>query len=294
MTARRWSNAAAWRRLADRAVNVTPLLLLNGFAAYGQAAWALDRITDTVAVAVAFAATVESVALVLASAAHRAAMAGDAAAGRRLASYAVAGVVGWLNWTHWSATNPTAGAVYAAFSALSPWLWGMWSRDLRRAELRATGLIDPRAARFSPLRWLLYPRVTFRVWRWAVWEGIGEPGAALARYAGDPAPVEAPVELAAPAPAPAAVAAPVAAPAPQRRSTPPPVGKGRRSDADLEAAALVYAARVRASDPRHEFSAPEIARALEVGASRSRSLRDLVNRGRAGVDDDETAGERAL
>jgi hypothetical protein len=313
-----------WRLVAERAVNVTPLLLLNGFAAYGQAAWALDRITTSLPAAVAFAATVESVALVLASAAHRAAMAGDAAAGRRAASYAIAGVVGWLNWSHWSTSNPTAGAVYAAFSALSPWLWGMWSRDRRRAELRAAGLIDPRAVRFATVRWLLHTRRTWRVWRWAAWEGIGDPGEALAAYAawvaGTPTPapaakVSAEV-LPGPAPtrsksdgqdldrehvSPSPVTTPrPARPAPAARRPAPPA---RASAVDREAAAWAHADTLRRTDPDRRITAAELKAALRrpdgpgVSNADAGRLAKLVNGGRGLATDgasseDDDAGER--
>ncbi len=171
-----------WQRARHNAVLVVPLLLVNGFAMFGQAQWALDRITTLPVVAWLFAVALESIALFLAAEAHSALMAGDAAVARRVGSYLVAGVVGYLNWTHWAGENVAAGAVFAAFSVLSPWLWAVRSRSMRRAELRAAGLVDARLVRFSASKWALYPVRTFRVWRWAAWEGVQDPAAAIVAY----------------------------------------------------------------------------------------------------------------
>lgn len=183
-----WWARVDWQRARHNGVLVVPLLLVNGFAMYGQAEWAREQLEVPVVVAWLFAVALESIALFLAAEAHSALMAGDAAVARRVGSYLVAGVVGWLNWTHWASDNVAAGAVFAAFSVLSPWLWAVRSRSMRRAELRSAGLVDARLVRFAASRWALYPVRTFRVWRHAAWAGITDPAVALAEHRSLPAP----------------------------------------------------------------------------------------------------------
>jgi hypothetical protein len=116
-------------------------------------------------------------------------MAGDAALRLRLASYGVAGLVGFLNYSVHAGPGwaPTPAALaFGAMSTLSPWLWSIRSRSMHRAELRAAGLIDARAVRFSMIRWVLYPRWTWRVWRAAVWAGETNPEVAAARFTPPP------------------------------------------------------------------------------------------------------------
>jgi hypothetical protein len=159
-----------------------PLLLVNSAAVYGQAGWAYERLVESWVLAVLFAAALESIGVYLAAEAHAALMAGDASLRLRLGSYAVGALVGTLNYWHFSkGWEPTALAVtFGALSSISPWLWAIRSRSLNRDRLRALGLVDPRAVRFSPLRWALYPRRTFRAFRAAVWAGVVEPAAAVA------------------------------------------------------------------------------------------------------------------
>lgn len=195
------ARAAVTRALQRGAVLVVPLVLVNAFAIYGQAQWALDNLTDSLTVAALFAAAVESVGLFLAAEAHAALMAGDAALRLRLGSYAIACLVGALNYSHFApdwGPNPKAVA-FAGLSTISPWLWSIRSRSMHRAELRAQGLVDPRTVRFAMARWVLYPVLTLRAFRAAVWEGIVDPASAVAlldRTAPEPAPEQ-------PAPAPA-------------------------------------------------------------------------------------------
>jgi hypothetical protein len=177
--------AAAW-------AVVIPLLLVNLLAAVGQVLWAQENLVGDLppriatALPVLFAGAVESIALFLAYQAHQARLAGDSAGYLSVAAYGWAAVAAWLQWSHWSPTGLTAAVVYAAMSALSPWLWGIWSRSIHRAQLRTAGLIEERSVRFGRARWLLYPVRTFRVFREAVWAGESDPIGAIDRH--DPGP----------------------------------------------------------------------------------------------------------
>lgn len=190
-----------WHRLTRSAVLVVPIVLVNGFAAYGQAMWAHANLTGGWPVAVLFAAALESIALYLAAEAHAAMLSGDAALMRRAASYAAASLVGLLNWLHWADVPgrqaEILGWVFAGFSVVSPWLWSIRSRSMRRDALREAGLIDPRAVRFAPVRWLLFPVRTFRAFRAAVGEGVVDPQVAWALAPAKTPAVPAPVESAA-------------------------------------------------------------------------------------------------
>ena len=170
-----------WSGVVQTVPMLVPVVLVNGFAVYGQAGWALEHLSGHLAVAVLFAVALESTAVYLAWEAHSSLMAGDAALKLRVASYLVAGLVGALNYSHWSANwAPSAKAVvFAGFSVVSPWLWSVRSRSMRRADLRVQGLIDPRSVRFSTARWTLYPLRTFRAFRGAVWDGTVDPAEAI-------------------------------------------------------------------------------------------------------------------
>jgi hypothetical protein len=160
-----------------------PLVLVNAAAVFGQARWAYDHLAESWTVAGLFAAALESIGVYLAAEAHSALMAGDASLRLRLASYAVGGLIGTLNYAHFAGHGfaPNALAItFGALSSISPWLWAIRSRSLNRDRLRTLGLVDPRAVRFSPLRWLLYPRRTFRAFRAAVWAGVVQPAEAVA------------------------------------------------------------------------------------------------------------------
>src|SRR5579859_1626572 len=163
------STRLTWRR---NAALITPLVLVNSAAVYGQAGWAFDHLFHHRLLAVLFAAALESIGVYLAAEAHAALMAGDASARLRLSSYAVGVLVGCLNFGHFASPgyrpNPLA-VTFGLLSSISPWLWAIRSRSLNRDRLRELGQIDPRAVRFSLLRWALYPVRTFAAFRWAVW-----------------------------------------------------------------------------------------------------------------------------
>lgn len=171
------------RQLALNAALFVPLLLVNGVAVYGQVAWAEKNLTDSLVVALGFALALESIGVFLAAQAHAALMAGDASGRLRVGSYAVALLVATLNYAHYSGPElaPTPAALaFGGLSAISPWLWAIRSRSMHRDSLRAAGLVDPRAVRFTLLQWVLYPTKTFRAFRRAVWVGETDPGRARA------------------------------------------------------------------------------------------------------------------
>jgi hypothetical protein len=165
-----------------------PLVLVNAIAIFGQAEWGYDHLTHAtlpmgIAIAVLFAASVESIGFYLAVEAHAALMAGDASARLRMGSYFIGLLVGCLNYGHYAAAHyrptPTALA-FGLLSSISPWLWSIRSRSMNREQLRQLGQIDPRAVRFSMLRWLLFPVQTTAAFRAAVWAGIVQPAEAIA------------------------------------------------------------------------------------------------------------------
>lgn len=169
---------------------VVPLVLVNTVAITGQVLWGREHLAGGLAVAVLFACALESIALFLAAETHAALMNGDSSALLRLASYAMAGLAGSLNYLHYAPSpwSPNVAAVaFGILSTVSPWLWGVRSRSMHRAELRTCGLIDPRAVRFSPLRWALFPGTTFRAFRRAAWLQETDPARASALAMLDPA-----------------------------------------------------------------------------------------------------------
>jgi len=170
------------RTLTRSAALILPLLLVNSAAVYGQAGWAHDHLTSAWPLAFLFAASIESIGIYLAYEAHAALMAGDASARLRLGSYLVGILAGSLNYAHFASTgyrpNPLA-VTFGVLSSISPWLWSIRSRSMNRAHLRELGQIDPRAVRFSLLRWALFPVRCFRAFRGAVWAGIVEPTRAV-------------------------------------------------------------------------------------------------------------------
>jgi hypothetical protein len=174
------------QRFGRHAVLVTPLMLVNAAAVYGQVQWATVNLTrGSTVLAVLFAMTVESIAVYLAYEAHAALLAGDASFRLRAASYVAAGLVGALNYSHFAGPGlrPTAAALaFGGLSSISPWLWSIRSRSLRRDQLRAAGLIDPRSAHFAAAKWVNYPIRTLRAYRWSVDHGMQEERAAWEAY----------------------------------------------------------------------------------------------------------------
>jgi hypothetical protein len=165
-----------WHR---NAALLVPLLLVNTAAVFGQSLWAHGNLRyGGWTFAILFATAIESVGIYLAFEAHAALMAGHSSGALRMGSYAVGALSGVLNYLHFAGPDhaPTPLAVtFAALSSISPWLWAIRSRSMNRARLFAAGLIDPRAVKFSRLRWVLFPVRTFTAFRGAVWSGEQSP-----------------------------------------------------------------------------------------------------------------------
>ncbi|MEU7891664.1 hypothetical protein AB0B45_02240 [Nonomuraea sp. NPDC049152] len=168
----RWAERA---RVAGRlAVMSTTNLGVNGVAVSGQAMAFMQRGLPPLW-AVLAAGIVESVAVYVSWHAHVALREGDSAFVTRMISYGVGAGAGYLSYTH----VPDYPELFAACSLASPWLWSMHSRHLHRQDLRAAGLIDPRAPKFSVLRWLLHTKETFAAFKWAISEGVQSPHIAV-------------------------------------------------------------------------------------------------------------------
>src|SRR5690606_33069174 len=174
------------QKFARYGVLVAPLVLVNAAAIFGQVQWAAGHLTGgNYYGAALFALTLESIAVYLAYEAHAALISGDASFRLRAASYLAAGVVGTLNYSHFAVDNfaPTTAAVaFGGLSTISPWLWSIRSRSLRRDQLRAAGLIDPRSAHFAAAKWVNFPIRTLRAYRWSVDHGVQEERAAWEAY----------------------------------------------------------------------------------------------------------------
>ena len=162
-----------------------PLVLVTVMAVFGQVGWFAGQLDTrgrlpipTELAALICAVTVETISLFLAAEAHGRAMNGDQAGPVRVASYAMATFVGIVNYSHWR--PGIIAVVFGVMSASGPALWAIRSRSLRRAELRRAGALTPPALRLGWLRWALYPRRSWTVFREAAWDGVTDPAKALA------------------------------------------------------------------------------------------------------------------
>lgn len=163
-------------------ITAVPLVLVNIVAFIGQFAFIHANIPWGLPGQIIFAIALESVALYLAYMAGQALMSEDSAMGLRLASYAFALIIGFMNYSHWSGPglHPTFEAVATGLMSLaSPWLWSIYSRRQSRDMLFAKGLLSPRAVKLGFLRWVLWPRQSFFVFRRAAWSGLNEITEAL-------------------------------------------------------------------------------------------------------------------
>lgn len=177
--AARWAERLqVWRRTL---VLVGAIVGVNIVAVAGQVTAFHDGFGWSLIGALGAAAVVESIAIYVGWHAHIALIEGDSVARLRIASYGIACVVGALNYHHHSSNwLPTDKAVmFGMASLLSPWLWAIHSRHLHRTQLRAAGLIDPRAPKFSALRWILHRPETWQALKWAVRHGEQSPTAAI-------------------------------------------------------------------------------------------------------------------
>ncbi|MFI7449516.1 hypothetical protein ACIBQX_18615 [Nonomuraea sp. NPDC049714] len=131
--------------------------------------------------AIATAAVIETIAIYVGWHAHTALIEGDSVMRLRVTSYAIALGVGALNYYHYAPDwrFDDQAVMFGGASVLSPWLWAMHSRHQHRQALREQGLIDPRAPKFSALRWLLWRSETWTALRWAVRYGEQSPVASI-------------------------------------------------------------------------------------------------------------------
>jgi len=192
---RRDRNRKARAEFTAKLRPVLPLLLINGGAAYAQAAYAYEEIAPAywntpsrVAFAVAFSAALESIAVYVQWHAHDALMlrAHATAASLRRASWVIAAVVGAINYAHFAdGMQPTAAAVaFALLSLLSPWLWGLHTRRAQHVQLLAedANLIDEGGVEFSPQRRRAFPWRSWQAKRWSIDHGERDPRAAWEGY----------------------------------------------------------------------------------------------------------------
>ncbi|MFG3438300.1 hypothetical protein ACGF0J_13745 [Nonomuraea sp. NPDC047897] len=169
---------AVWAERARTASRLAVMSItnlgVNGVAVSGQAMAFMQRGLPPLW-AVLAAGIVESVAVYVSWHAHVALREGDAAFVPRMWSYLIGAGAGYLSYTH----VQDYPELFAACSLASPWLWSMHSRHLHRKDLREQGLIDPRAPKFSVLRWVLHTGETFAAFKWAVSEGVQSPHLAI-------------------------------------------------------------------------------------------------------------------
>jgi hypothetical protein len=162
-----------------------PLVLVNIVAFAGQFGFIRDHIDWPLFGQIAFALSLESIALFLTYMAHEALMSEDSAYGLRILSYSFGAIIGIMNYSHYAGPGfkPTFEAVATGLmSVSSPFLWGIYSRRNSRDALKAKGLIESRAVKLGGLRWLFWTRESFGVFRAAVWSGENRPDVAIADY----------------------------------------------------------------------------------------------------------------
>jgi hypothetical protein len=202
-------------------------LFVNGVAVAGQFGWARDHIVRNSAgwgtlSDLAYAGTVESVAIAFAAYAHEAQTQNDSAFRLKLASYATGAIVGALNYWHYAPafTQPNAKAVtLGLLSALSPWLWGLRSRRKSRDILLKRGLIEERSVKLGAAMWVFHTYLSAKVVFKATFFGERDPSKAKALIkqpswtvpAGGAVPVPAPGNEVAPVPVRKSIAPPVPA-----------------------------------------------------------------------------------
>jgi preprotein translocase subunit Sec61beta len=185
---------------------VAPLLVVTGFAMYGQISYGLTEyspegwsLLPRLVVAVGAAVAVESIALYVQWHAHDALLnkASATAARLRRASYVIALGVAAVNYAHFAdGWAPTPGAVvFALFSAAGPWLWGLHTRRVQNEQLTREGKLDSTGAVFSSERFRNFPLRTIGARRWSIDHGVTDPREAWegyraekARRAGAPTP----------------------------------------------------------------------------------------------------------
>lgn len=193
-TARREHRRQVRARLLARLRLLAPLLIVNAAAVGGQVSYAYVEIAPSewgpaarLALALGFAAAVESVALYVGWHAHDALLqkAHATAARLRRTSYLIAAVVASINYAHFAGDwlAPTAAAVaFGLLSFLSPWLWGLHTRRVQHVQLVREDLVDETGVEFDPARRRAFP---FRSWaarRWSIDHNVRDPRQAWEGY----------------------------------------------------------------------------------------------------------------
>ncbi|MFI2663756.1 hypothetical protein [Micromonospora carbonacea] len=184
---------ATLRRYAETARYVAPLLLVNTAAVGAQTGYAFSRTPESwptlarVAVALVYAATVESISLYVNWHSHDALMQGatGTAAEMRRRAYLIAAIVGAMNYSHFDGEGwtPTPFAVGTGMaSLLSPWLWGLHTRRQQHLQLLRRDLVDETGATFDRRRRRAFPIRTWRAARWSIEHNELDPKAAWAGY----------------------------------------------------------------------------------------------------------------
>ncbi|MEU4777450.1 hypothetical protein [Micromonospora sp. NPDC023633] len=179
--------------LATTARYVAPLLLVNLAAVGGQTAYAFTRTPASwtpvvrAAVALVYAATVESISLYVNWHAHDALLQGatGTAAEMRRRAYAIAAVVAAMNYSHFDdeGWRPTPFAVGSGMaSLLSPWLWGLHTRRAQHVQLLRKDLVDETGAVFDRKRRRAFPIRTWKAARWSIEHNVRDPRTAWTGY----------------------------------------------------------------------------------------------------------------
>lgn len=190
-TAARSERRAATRQslteAGQRAVFVAPLLLVTGFAVYGQIDYIIDELAPRdwdlayrLILAVAAGIAIESISNLVQFKSHEARLRGATARGAKLsrASYLIAAGVAFINYQHFCGPNlaPTPLALmFAAFSLSSPWLWSLHTSAAEDEQRAAEGTLDRAGAVFAAERWRSFPILTFRARRYSVMHNIVDP-----------------------------------------------------------------------------------------------------------------------
>lgn len=222
------SGAGSIISTGPRPISIVPtfafLVLLNVVAMYGQTMWLHENARIIIPAAVGVAGVIELIGVFLSAMAHAARMAKQSAVLLRIASYSIGLTMGALNYGHWSQITFSAGITFGIISAISPWLWSVYTTYRYRAQLTAMGEVDTPMVTLSLGRWLLHPRRSFSVLRFATWEGITRPDEAVRAWELTRVRADAPVS---PAPAPARTAAEWVALADEMKAENPKLGWGK-------------------------------------------------------------------
>jgi hypothetical protein len=162
---------------------ILPIFGCNGTAFTGQLFFFRDHAKSWPEIGVIlFAATMESIALYLASEAAEREKKNVASFNVRMSSYAFGLFVGIINYSHYAGADfrPTVFAlIFGSMSALSPWLWAMYGRGQAYEMQLESGLIEARGVKFARIRWIMWPKETFGAMRLAAWTGERNPDQAI-------------------------------------------------------------------------------------------------------------------